>query len=333
MSCSHPKIIGRRLVPCGKCLSCRKRYINDWSVRMELERRKNNMSSLFITLTYDDNHLPEGGLLKKRDLQLFFKRLRRHIQYHNLNYKLKYFASGEYGKTGTIRPHYHVCLFGLPLGKGVKDFIANSWKNGFVDVKVMTYNNCRYVAKYCIKNMQNEKVNLSNGEVSKEFVTMSRRGGGIGFGFFRDCDVERLFKERTIKINGYSFSIPKALKDNLKKNYGEKLGLYILPKLTIFYNDKRFDGAQDFQFKCPNLKENIISDDLNCRKIPYHTDVVIMPMSEYFLSLEKSERKEKDFFKGHKEKYFDFYKNFYGAFEKLDDFKLFAYANFSCLFM
>lgn len=333
MSCSHPKIVKNRLVPCGKCLSCRKRYINDWAVRMELERRKNHMSSLFITLTYDDEHLPDGGLLDKRDLQLFFKRLRRHIEYYKLNYKLKYFASGEYGKVGTIRPHYHVCLFGLPLGKGIKDFIAKSWKNGFVDVKVMTYNNCRYVAKYCIKNMQNEKINNETGEVSKEFVTMSRRGGGIGFGFFRECDVERLFKERTIKINGYHFSIPKALKDNLKKNYGEKIGMYIFPRLTIFYNDKRYTSAQDFMFKCPGLREKIMCEDLELRKVSHHNQIVTMPMSEYFHNLEISEKKEKDFFKGHKERYYEFYKNFYSCFETLEDFKLFAYANFNCLFM
>lgn len=332
MSCSHPKIINRRLVPCGKCLSCRKRYINDWSVRMELERRKNNMSSLFITLTYDDDHLPKGGLLNKRDLQLFFKRLRRHIEYYKLNYRIKYFASGEYGKRGTIRPHYHICLFGLPLGKGVKDFIAKSWKNGFVDVKVMTYNNCRYVAKYCIKNMQNEKINSETGEVSKEFVTMSRRSGGIGFGFFRDCDVPHLFKERTIKINGYSFSIPKSIIDNLKKKLGDKIGFYLFPRLVIFYNDKRFLDAHDFHFKCPSLYDKIISDDLLLRKLFRHNNIETRPLSEYFARLESFNQKEQEFFKGHKERYYDFYKNFYRTFDTLEDFKCFVYANFSCLF-
>nr|WAE43903.1 MAG: replication initiator protein [Microviridae sp.] len=85
----------------------------------------NNKAS-FITLTYDDEHLPPNASLVKNDLQLFFKRLRKSLEPYKR--KIKYFASGEYGST-TNRPHYHMIVFGLDLSKDDKQFIINAWHN------------------------------------------------------------------------------------------------------------------------------------------------------------------------------------------------------------
>jgi hypothetical protein len=49
----------------------------------------------------------------KRDLQLFFKRLRKAYP----DVKLRYFACGKYGEQ-FARPHYHVILFGKSFMKG-----------------------------------------------------------------------------------------------------------------------------------------------------------------------------------------------------------------------
>lgn len=44
-------------VPCGHCTTCKKRYQNRWTARLENER-KSSLFCLFFTLTYDDKHLP-----------------------------------------------------------------------------------------------------------------------------------------------------------------------------------------------------------------------------------------------------------------------------------
>lgn len=64
----------------------------------------------FITLTYDDDHLPEGGTLCKRHVQLYLKLLRKEMYPR----KLRYYIAGEYGELRK-RPHYHGIFFGLGL--------------------------------------------------------------------------------------------------------------------------------------------------------------------------------------------------------------------------
>lgn len=62
-SCQHPKIIfnkylGEKIaVPCGECPICKRRRANKWVSRLERERI-NSAFTFFVTLTYDDQHLP-----------------------------------------------------------------------------------------------------------------------------------------------------------------------------------------------------------------------------------------------------------------------------------
>jgi len=61
-------------IPCGKCPGCKLEQSRQWAVRCMHEKRLHN-SSCFVTLTYDDNNLPNGNTLVKSDLQNFLKRL------------------------------------------------------------------------------------------------------------------------------------------------------------------------------------------------------------------------------------------------------------------
>ena len=66
-------------VPCGKCPQCRSNRASAWSFRL-MQEDKRSLSSLFVTLTYNTDHVPilKSGYmsLNKGDLQKFFKRLR-----------------------------------------------------------------------------------------------------------------------------------------------------------------------------------------------------------------------------------------------------------------
>lgn len=105
------------LVPCGKCLKCKKSKAAEWSNRLVCES-KYHEQSCFLTLTYDQESVPRSYdshnklhySLKKIDLQLFIKRYRRYLEYNKLG-DIRYYAVGEYGSK-TYRPHYHAIIFG-----------------------------------------------------------------------------------------------------------------------------------------------------------------------------------------------------------------------------
>lgn len=77
------------MIPCGKCVGCRLDYSRTWADRMMFELQHTG-KGIFLTLTYNDKHIKYGMLdndtdlpvsysLDKRDLQLFFKRLRKSL--------------------------------------------------------------------------------------------------------------------------------------------------------------------------------------------------------------------------------------------------------------
>lgn len=164
MQCTHPIRIRGGTYPCGKCLSCRIAKSREWSARL-IHELGDWQEAVFVTLTYDDEHLPPNHSLVKKDLQKFFKRLRRYYQK-----PIRYFACGEYGEK-TNRPHYHAIIYGI----GYKDrqVIKDSWRlcqwNNFQDKKAfgtVTYDSCRYVSDYIFKKydkVKAEEVYLSKG--------------------------------------------------------------------------------------------------------------------------------------------------------------------------
>ncbi|UPW41041.1 replication initiator protein [Sigmofec virus UA08Rod_5692] len=200
-------------LPCQKCVGCRLDYSRQWANRCMLELQYHK-SSYFITLTYDDEHLPrtysadpETGeiispvaTLVKRDFQLFMKRLRKNTQQ-----KLRFMAAGEYG-TNTFRPHYHVILFGLELDDLVpyknsrlgyqyynSETVQKAWSDssgqplGFVVVGAVTWDTCAYVARYVMKKAMGPTPLFSceGANIQPEFSLMSRRPG-IGRQYYDD---------------------------------------------------------------------------------------------------------------------------------------------------
>lgn len=310
--CSHPKVFNHRLVPCGHCINCRRRRINDWSVRMDLENRMHDGKGLFCTLTYNDDNLPENTLLNKKDLQAFLKRLRSYLDYYGLG-KIKYFASGEYGEHGTIRPHYHIVIFGLQFKKGIKDLISKCWKKGFVDVKKLSFQNCKYVAKYCNKTMQKDKVNDITGEVVSEFVTMSRRGGGIGYDFFKKIDLDKYFKKNNnlIKVGKFAYSVPLSVRKFLK----DKLGFSFEKKVRVFCDFTKFSMSKLSLVLDKYCFDNKINDK----------NIVISDFSNFRQFLSQCYQSEMNYFKSNKDKYYKYYEDNKNKFDFFNYNDLFEY--------
>lgn len=104
------------VVPCGRCAFCGASRRSEWATRLHYHGLK-YLCKRFITLTYSDKYLTWSNgnpQLHKRDLKLFFKRLRKK------GAKFSYYAVGEYGST-THRPHYHVIMFGETREQDIRD--------------------------------------------------------------------------------------------------------------------------------------------------------------------------------------------------------------------
>lgn len=217
----------------------------DWATRSVIEAKqwKNNC---FITLTYNNENIPKVKgtnklTLKKRDLQLFFKRLRKHhkgiesrIWKEEFEYPIRYFACGEYG-TQTKRPHYHIGIFNWipddlkPLTENkygdilfTSKEISKLWENkGFVTVGAMTYESASYIARYTLKKIHENKEIYKDTGQEKEFVETSRRGGiGIN-GFTNEKEFEKIKNNMCVitkNKQGIKFKkIPQFIKNKWKE--------------------------------------------------------------------------------------------------------------------
>lgn len=167
-------------VPCGKCPACYARRISGWSFRL-MQEEKISSSAHFITLTYDTTHVPitRNGFmeLKKRDVQLFIKRLRKAHDTRKMETKqrvvhslpIKYYAVGEYGGK-TKRPHYHAILF-----NSEPELIEKAWQLGQIHYGKVSAASVGYTMKYMSKPA---KIPMhKNDDRQPEFSLMSK---GLG---------------------------------------------------------------------------------------------------------------------------------------------------------
>jgi len=176
--CLTPLVLNRdkfdeRTVPCNRCERCYARRASGWSFRL-MQQDKVSISAHFVTLTYDTSHIPisDNGFttLSPRDLQLFFKRLRKyHFQVGDRDRSVKYYAAGEYGSIGK-RPHYHVILF-----NSSELAVCNTWNLGAVHFGDVAEASVGYTLKYISKGRW--KPMHKRDDRYKEFARMSK---GLG---------------------------------------------------------------------------------------------------------------------------------------------------------
>lgn len=138
-------------VPCGCCVECYKRYLSTWAARLQLETREEQ--AYFLTLTYDDEHIPEDGV-SKTDVQTFHKSVRRFYKStFQEDSPMKYVLISEYGPT-TFRPHYHGLYFHL---QGLENYVDRLWTKGFVTIDPVTPARLAYVMSFHFLKHDNVK--------------------------------------------------------------------------------------------------------------------------------------------------------------------------------
>lgn len=216
------------IVPCGRCIGCRLDRSRDWAVRCMHESSLYD-ENVFITLTYDDAHLPIDNSLCKKHYQDFMKRLRFAFP----DRKIRYFHCGEYGgKRG--RPHYHAILFNMdfpdkvpykraPSGDQlyISQQLNDLWTHGYCIIGGVTFESCAYVARYIMKKQTGEQSYLHyldplTGVIKeREYVTMSRRPG-IGGDWF-DRYHGDVFPRGYVLSNGHPARPPRYYQNELDK--------------------------------------------------------------------------------------------------------------------
>jgi len=152
-----------------------------------------HLENCVITLTYDDQHLPPGGTLIKKDFQVFMKSLRhkyvpkcpfeentKERDKWLIKHQIRFYHCGEYGEVEEDinkpqtesrlgRPHYHACIFNhqfddLEIFESKKsgdiytsEKLSKIWGKGFVTVMNLTLQSAGYVARYITKKINGDK--------------------------------------------------------------------------------------------------------------------------------------------------------------------------------
>lgn len=234
---------------CGKCEICRTEKSKEWATKAHCE----NLcwkDSCFITLTYNNQGLPDDRKLRRSDIQGFWKRLRYHctgtqeipsniledmfgMNSRRKNRKpIRYINCGEYGPQ-TKRPHYHAVVFNFrptDLRRHSRDrrgyWIYTSkqlneiWGKGYVIIGNSTTETAAYVARYTTKKYSRttEEEEKMKKKKQNEFIGASSLGF-IGYYYWME-------HKDTIKRNGgiviankkgtYLAKIPKAMEKKWK---------------------------------------------------------------------------------------------------------------------
>lgn len=197
-------------VPCQKCAWCRRSLRDQWVFRMEQEKLVNPYAR-FLTLTYDDDHLPmkvneETGemvqTVKLADIQSFHKDM------WNDGKKFRFVLASEYGPR-TQRPHYH----GIYFSKDRIDYLSY-WKFGQNNCDVPAKKSSfKYVLKYMLKGSH-----VPPG-AEDNFKTVSRRPGiGSNFVYKGEPYVISAGGVKVVPGHYYQRNYVKSLDEKLRKD-------------------------------------------------------------------------------------------------------------------
>lgn len=265
----HPS--DRLKLPCGKCIGCLLERSRQWAVRCIHEASLHNQNC-FLTLTYDDYHLPPGGSLCKETFVKFMKRLRKRC-----GSGIRFFQCGEYGEK-LKRPHHHVCLFGYDFGDKYvygksksghflyrSPMLEELWPFGFCSIGELTKETAGYTARYCLKKLEH-RIDEYEGLVP-EYVTMSRRPG-IGRGYYELYKDDLFNYDVCVVDNGFLCKPPLRYDEWLAVDEPTRYGVVKLGRILAAKDidepalDRLMDLEHSLRIRTKSLKRNYEIDSI-----------------------------------------------------------------------
>lgn len=231
---------------CGQCRGCRLERSRQWAIRCmhEASLYKNNC---FLTLTYNDEHVPDDYSLHYEDFQKFMKRLRKRFRgiepaaYASSRdrFPIRFYMAGEYGeKFG--RPHFHACIFNFDFEdkyfwqrteSGSKIYRSEAleelWPFGYASIGDVNFQSAAYVARYIMKKITGdmadqhyEEVNFNTGEITArtpEFNKMSLKPG-IGYDWYERYK-DDVYPHDYVIVNGKKCKPPRFYDKKYSDDY------------------------------------------------------------------------------------------------------------------
>lgn len=190
-----------------------------------MHEAKQYESNCFLTLTFNDEHLPPGGSLDHSHWQLFMKRLKSAVRRRDggdVADRIRFYMCGEYGPL-LGRPHYHACVFDFDfVDKKYKrvnrvgdriytsEFLDKVWGQadpGMCEIGDVTFASACYVARYIMKKQTGDEAVAYYGDKKPEYTAMSRRPG-IGHGWYMKNHRD-VFPSDFIIHDGVRHSVPR----------------------------------------------------------------------------------------------------------------------------
>lgn len=249
-------------LPCGRCIGCRLEYSRQWAVRCLHEAQMHKDNS-YLTLTFDDEHLPRDMSLHYDVFQKFLKRLRKRYG----DKKIRFYMCGEYGEEFQ-RPHFHCILFGHDFAdkvihsrtsSGFRLYVSAElsklWPFGFSTIGDVTFESAAYVARYVMKKVTGDAaeehyryLDPETGELfdrTPEFCHMSLKPG-IGADW-ADKYQSDIFPHGFVVARGQKMQPPKYYEKRFAKlsAFGEEVLNEIKARRRALGERKRADGTDD----------------------------------------------------------------------------------------
>lgn len=230
---------------------------------------------MFITLTYNDENLPENCSLRKQDLQNFWHYVRQDERMKER--EIKYFSCGEYGDSGgqvqagkyaglfIHRPHYHAIVFGLdPFDDNDRNIIADNWtkceryifnkklgpQGQWLDEQAIDYvtpDNINYTCGYVMKKLVGEKK-------EEEYTSRGRTPPfslcslGLGKRYCMD-NQKQILDLCYVQRKGHILPIPRQYKKWLGVDCVPLLSPYIQAREERHKNDKKSKAYEIYNFE------------------------------------------------------------------------------------
>lgn len=262
----------------------------DMAVRCSLEidfyRQEYDLPSSFITLTYNDKHLPKDGSLNYRHFQLFMKKYREWLDRKGYG-SVKFYMCGEYGKK-LQRPHYHAIIFGhmfsdltrvskLEHGHVVytSPVLEGLWQKGYVTVGEASTASARYVASYIHKKLNGPIADDHYKGKRPEFTNGSKRPA-IGYEWLKKYHRDIVNYDEFV-VNGSRLPVPEYFNKKLKEMFPEEMEIIVQKRMlngVLRLEEKLLNGESDLANRARNGTFTEILHSIRHRRIYESGEIV-----------------------------------------------------------